>query len=104
MTDAEIAALGRQLPTDVLLGGMQLDFVADLARGAAALNPRLVLLYPPHEFFHKMMGVTSRPWSEFVAAVQRAAPKATVLALTPGDEVDLATGTLTRFDRVAKAA
>jgi L-ascorbate metabolism protein UlaG (beta-lactamase superfamily) len=104
MTDAEIGALGRQLPTDVLLGGMQLDFVADLARGAAALNPRLVLLYPPHEYFHKMMGVTSRPWSEFVEAVQRAVPNATVLALTPGDEVDLATGALTRFDRLAQAA
>jgi L-ascorbate metabolism protein UlaG (beta-lactamase superfamily) len=104
MTDTEIQALGRALPTDVLLGGMQLDFVADLARGAAAIDPRLVLLYPPHEYFHKMMGVQSRPWGEFVDAVQRAVPKATVLALTPGDEVDLHTGALTRFGRLAAAA
>lgn len=104
MTDDEIEALARALPTDVLLGGMQLDFVSDLARGAAALNPRLVLLYPPHEYFHKMMGAVSRPWSEFVEAVKRAVPKASVIALTPGDEVDLASGTLTRFARELAAA
>jgi L-ascorbate metabolism protein UlaG (beta-lactamase superfamily) len=104
MTDAEIKSLARQLPTEVLLGGMQLDFVNDLARGAVAINPRLVLLYPPHDYFHKMMGVVSRPWSEFVQAVQRAVPNAIVHALEPGDEVDLATGALSRFERMAKAA
>ncbi|MCU0951429.1 MAG: hypothetical protein MUC68_10285 [Burkholderiaceae bacterium] len=104
MTDTEIQDLGRKLPTDVLLGGMQLDFVSDLARGAAALDPRLVLLYPPHEYFHKMMGAVSRPWSEFADAVRRALPNATVHALEPGDEVDLATGTLTRFAPLKLAA
>lgn len=104
MTDEEVQDLCRTLPTEVLLGGMQLDFVSDLARGAAALNPRLVLLYPPHEYFHKMMGAVSRPWSEFADAVRRALPSATVHALEPGDQVDLASGALTRFAPVKQAA
>lgn len=94
MTDAEIQALGRRFRTDVLLAGMQLDFVADVARGAKALNPRIVILYPPHDKFHEMMGVTSRPWVEFAAAVKEALPAATVIIAEPGTAVDAATGEL----------
>lgn len=97
MTDGEIRALAAQRPTDVLLGGIQLDFTADLARGVAALRPRLVLLYPPHEKFHAMMGASSRPDEEFVAAAQSAAPQARIVVLRPGAEVDLATGAVSRF-------
>jgi hypothetical protein len=68
---------------------MQLDFMADLARGVAALRPRAVLLYPPHEKFHEMMGARSAPWIEFVKAAQGAAPAAAVLAAQPGDAFDL---------------
>ncbi|MCP5156552.1 MAG: MBL fold metallo-hydrolase [Ectothiorhodospiraceae bacterium] len=89
MTDAEIADLGRRLPTDVLLAGMQLDFVDDVARGAAALDPEVVLLYPPHDKFHAMMGATSRPWSEFAAAVRAACPRAEVVIAEPGTTVAL---------------
>ncbi len=74
-----------------------LGFTDDLARGIAALRPRLALLYPPHEKFHEMMGVTSRPDHEFVAAAKAAAPEATVLVLRPGSEVDLASGALSTF-------
>ena len=98
MTDAEIGALAAEGPTDVLLGGMQLNFVADVARGVAALKPKLVLLYPPHEKFHEMMGMTSRPWSEFVAAAERAAPQARVVPLAPGTRVSLADGSVSRFE------
>ncbi len=44
MTDREITEIGNRYRTDVLLAGMQLDFVADVARGAAALNPKIVVL------------------------------------------------------------
>ena len=97
MTDTEIRALAEQCRTDVLLGGIQLGFTDDLARGIAALRPRLALLYPPHEKFHEMMGVTSRPDHEVVAAAKAAAPEATVLVLRPGSEVDLASGALSTF-------
>lgn len=96
MTDAEIADLGSRVRTDVLLAGMQLDFTEDVARGAAALKPRLVVLYPPHDHFHRMMGATSRPWADFKAAVERRLPDALVIVAEPGTIVDAVTGE-TRF-------
>ncbi|MCP1673823.1 L-ascorbate metabolism protein UlaG (beta-lactamase superfamily) [Natronocella acetinitrilica] len=92
MTDKEITALGQRFKTDVLLAGMQLDFVDDVARGAAALDPKIVLLYPPHEKFHDMMGAKSRPWSEFAAAVKACLPEATVIIAEPGTAIDAVTG------------
>lgn len=94
MTNSEIQALGKQFRTDVLLAGMQLDFAPDLARGAAALNPKVVILYPPHDKFHEMMGVSSQPWQEFVDATQKAVPSAKVVMATPGDRFDSITGQL----------
>ena len=101
MTDQEIAELGRRFRVDVLLAGMQLDFVADVRRGVAALKPKMVLLYPPHEKFHAMMGASSRPWSEFTAAAREAAPNATVVALAPGTQVGLYDGAVSQFGRHA---
>lgn len=99
MTDAEIETLAAQKRTDVLLGGMQLDFIDDVRRGAAALKPKLILLFPPHEMFHNMMGAKSRPWMEFVEAAQDAVPTAKVVAMTPGIQVDLADGAVSYFSR-----
>jgi hypothetical protein len=89
MTNAEIESLGKRFRTDVLLAGMQLDFVADVVRGVAALQPKTVVLYPPHEKFHAMMGVTSTPWSEFEAAVRTRFPEIDVHVATPGFELAL---------------
>ncbi|MEX0731783.1 MAG: hypothetical protein WED00_19090 [Aquisalimonadaceae bacterium] len=92
MTDREITELGERFHTDVLLAGMQLDFVDDVARGAAALKPKIVLLYPPHEKFHDMMGVGSRPWAEFAAAVRARLPDSLVIIARPGTAIDATTG------------
>jgi L-ascorbate metabolism protein UlaG (beta-lactamase superfamily) len=89
MTDAEIGELGRRFRVDVLLAGMQLDFTADVARGVAALKPRAVVLYPPHEKFHEMMGARSKPWAQFVKAAEEAAPGAPVVAAQPGQAFEL---------------
>jgi L-ascorbate metabolism protein UlaG (beta-lactamase superfamily) len=89
MTDAEIRDLGARFRTDVLLAGMQLHFIDDLARGAAALRPRVVMLYPPHEKFHEMMGARSAPWSEFEAAARKACPGARVIVAAPGTMLDV---------------
>lgn len=97
MTDAEIDALGQSCRTNVLLGGMQLDFTDDVYRGVKALNPDLILLYPPHDKLHAMMGASSRPWEEFAASARRAAPNAHVVLLEPGIEVDIASGAVSRF-------
>jgi L-ascorbate metabolism protein UlaG (beta-lactamase superfamily) len=94
MTDAEIRALGSRCRTDVLLAGMQLNFVADVARGAAALNPKTVILYPPHDKFHAMMGASSAPWEYFANAVRKRLPNAAVIIAAPGTTVDADTGAL----------
>ena len=60
MTDAEISDLGRRHRTDVLLAGMQLNFIADVVRGVGALKPKVVVLYPPHEKFHAYDGCDLR--------------------------------------------
>jgi hypothetical protein len=92
MTGAEIADLGRRHRTDVLLAGMQLDFVDDVVRGVAALQPRIVVLYPPHEYFHAVMGAVSEPWSTFAAAVRARFPKIDVHIAEPGFELTLSAG------------
>jgi L-ascorbate metabolism protein UlaG (beta-lactamase superfamily) len=94
MTDAEIGALGERFRTDVLLAGMQLHFMEDVARGAAALRPKVVLLYPPHQEFHKMMGAVSAPWTEFAAAVRKRVPSAEVILAEPGTAIDARTGSV----------
>lgn len=99
MSDREINDLGQRFRIDVLLGGMQLDFVDDVQRGIAALQPKQILLYPPHEKFHDMMGVISRPWTDFVSAAHAAAPHAKVIVLAPGTKVNLDDGSVSRFGR-----
>jgi len=89
MTDAEIADLGRRYRTDILLAGMQLNFVADVVRGVAALKPRVVVLYPPHEHFHAMMGAVSEPWPKFAAAVRERFPEIEVHTAEPGFSLEV---------------
>jgi L-ascorbate metabolism protein UlaG (beta-lactamase superfamily) len=89
MTDAEIDDLGRRFRTDVLLAGMQLFFVDDVVRGVAALKPKIVVLYPPHDKFHAMMGVTSAPWTAFADAVRARFPAVAVHIAEPGFKLAL---------------
>jgi len=92
MTDAEIAEIGARHRTDVLLAGMQLNFVDDVVRGVAALKPKVVVLYPPHEYFHAMMGATSEPWPAFADAVRTRFPSIDVHIAMPGFELALSAG------------
>ena len=89
MTDAEIAALGQRFRTDILLAGMQLNFIDDVVRGVAALKPQVVVLYPPHDKFHEMMGVKSAPWTDFAAAIRARVPDLPVHIAAPGFALQL---------------
>lgn len=89
MTDKEIGDLGTRFETDILLAGMQLDFTADVVRGVGALKPKVVILYPPHEKFHEMMGVKSAPWTEFERAIRQRYPEVVTYIAEPGFELDL---------------
>ncbi len=101
MTDAEIRALGRRFRTDILLGGMQLDFVGDVLRGVEALQPKIVVLYPPHEHFHRMMGVSSMPWEAFAQPLRERYPHLEVHVAAPRFELALETGDLARALRAS---
>ena len=79
----------RRHRTDVLLAGMQLNFIADVVRGVAALKPKVVVLYPPHEKFHAMMGAVSEPWAAFGDAVRSRFPDVAVHLAEPGFELPL---------------
>jgi L-ascorbate metabolism protein UlaG (beta-lactamase superfamily) len=92
MTDAEITDLGRRHRTDVLLAGMQLNFVADVVRGVDALKPKVVVLYPPHEKFHAMMGAVSEPWPTFAEAVRARFPTVDVHIAAPGFALEVSGG------------
>lgn len=96
MTDHEITALGARLRTDVLLAGMQLNFIDDVVRGVAALKPRIVILYPPHDKFHEMMGAVSAPWNAFAAAITARFPQIEVHVAEPGFEIELPEESLPR--------
>jgi hypothetical protein len=84
MSDAEIIDLGARFRTDILLAGMQLHFIDDVVRGVAALKPKIVVLYPPHDKFHAMMGASSAPWSEFARAITDRFPEIAVHVADPG--------------------
>lgn len=104
MTAAEISDLGKKFKTDVLLAGMQLDFVSDVVRGALALQPKIIILFPPHEKFHEMMGAKSTPWVEFQDALRAALPDCRVAIAEPGDQFDACTGDLIVSSRASLAA
>jgi hypothetical protein len=63
---------------------MQLHFVDDVVRGVAGIKPKVVILYPPHEKFHEMMGATSAPWEDFARAVKQSFPQIQVHIAAPG--------------------
>jgi L-ascorbate metabolism protein UlaG (beta-lactamase superfamily) len=89
MTPREIEDLGKKFKTDILLAGMQLNFIDDVVRGVGALKPKIVILHPPHEKFHEMMGAKSAPWTEFERAVRQQFPEVATYIAEPGFEVAL---------------
>jgi len=89
MTDTEIADLGLRHRTDVLLAGIQLNFIDDVVRGVAALKPKIAVLYPPHEHFHAMMGAKSAPWPAFGDAVRNRFPEVEVHVAEPGFRLEV---------------
>jgi hypothetical protein len=46
-----------------------------------------VILYPPHDKFHAMMGIVSQPWPAFAAALSTRFPELAVHIAEPGFEL-----------------
>src|ERR1019366_794392 len=92
MTDKEIEGVAVKGRPNVLLAGMQLDFMSDLARGVKVLRPDITILFPPHHKLYGMMGVSSHPWNEFSEAARTAHPDGKVIVAEPGTTVSLPDG------------
>lgn len=75
--------IARRFKADTLLAGMQLDFEKQLSEGVAALSPKKVVLFHPHEALFENIGLTSSPPQVFVEGVRRALPEAEVIVAKP---------------------
>ena len=75
MTDAEIADLGRRHRTDILLAGMQLNFIADVVRGVAALRAQSRGALSAARALPRHDGRVSEPWPKFASRTSRAFPR-----------------------------
>lgn len=80
----EVRALGERFKTDVLLAGMQLKFEEYVAEGAAAFNPKTVILFHPHKEFFRQLGAQSSSPEKFAKNVKRRLPSANVVTIEPG--------------------
>ena len=82
-----VRELGRSFKTDVLLAGMQLNFEKQLSEGVAALSPKKVVLFHPHEAMFEKIGLKSSPPQVFVQGVRHALPGAEVIVPKPQSSI-----------------
>ncbi|MDI9499138.1 MAG: MBL fold metallo-hydrolase [Bacillota bacterium] len=90
LSDGQLAALvGLGYGADVLLAGAQLSFTAACARVVAALRPRQLLLYHPHQVLFERLGLASAPPGDFLTAAREAWPEIEAGYLEPGDSFEI---------------
>jgi hypothetical protein len=78
-----IRQLARRLTTDVMIAGAQLNFEEHVAKGVAAMSPRTVVLFHPHEIFFERLGLKSSSAETFASAVRRVLPQTEVIVAKP---------------------
>jgi beta-lactamase family protein len=78
-----VTELADRFKTDILLAGMQLDFEDHLSRGAAALSPKSVVLFHPHQVLFERLGLKSSPPETFVEKLKQALPDVNACIATP---------------------
>ncbi|HEC62635.1 MAG TPA: MBL fold metallo-hydrolase [bacterium] len=85
----ETRELGRRFRPEIVLAGMQLDFEKELSEGVAALSPKTVVLFPPHEAIFEKVGLKSSPPQKFVEEVKRKSPEADIIVAKPQCSFDI---------------
>jgi hypothetical protein len=83
MKIGEIRNLGQRFKTDVLLAGMQLDFEEYAAQGTAALSPKTLILFSPHEALFDKIGLKSSPAQTFVDKISEVLPEVKIIIAKP---------------------
>lgn len=79
----EVRELGQRFKTDILIAGMQLNFEEQVSEGVAALSPKTVILFHPHEVLFERLGLKSSPPQTFVDNIRRTLPEAEVIIAKP---------------------
>ncbi len=79
-----VRKMADKLPSDVVIAGAQLNFEQYVAKGVAAMSPRKVVLFHPHEAFFSRLGLRSSPPESFASAVRQVLPpQAEVIVAKP---------------------
>jgi len=79
----DVVDLGKRFQTDILLAGYQLNFEEYVAKGAAALAPKTVILYHPHEYLFKQLGIQTSSPEVFSKAIKKYLPDVKTIIAQP---------------------
>lgn len=80
----EVKEVAEHYKPDILIAGAQMNFEKYVATGAKIFNPKVVVLFHPHEALFKQINVSSSTPEEFITAVQSELPDSTVFYVKPG--------------------
>lgn len=92
MPGHEVRALGEKYKPDVVLGGYQLRYEAEVARCVKDSGAPACLLYHPHGKLFDLMKLYSTPVEDVCKLVRQVAPEITIYAPEPRETVAVATG------------
>ena len=79
----EVSKLGRRFKPDILIAGVQLNFEEKVARGVAAISPKSVMLFQPHEALFEKLGLKSSPVETFVEKISELSPEVKIIVAKP---------------------
>lgn len=79
----EMEQLGEKFRPSVLIGGMQLHYENDVARGVKSIAPKTFIMYHPHEKLFGSMHLESSPPETFVERIKEVAPEVNILLPEP---------------------
>ena len=74
----------KNFDTDILLASASLNWEEYVARGAAIISPKTVILFPPHDVPDRQLKLPTSPAEIFIEKVKEAVPNAEVIYATPG--------------------
>jgi len=92
ITDGKmLREVGRSYPGHILVCAADMDFTVEVAEAVKILQPREVLLYPPHTAIYRRMRINTEPLENFAAEIRNRNPDTSVTILSPDDRYDLST-------------
>lgn len=74
---------------DIVVCAGELTFAEDVAEAIEILEPRVVLLYAPHDDIWRRFHIRSWPLSRFTAEIKKVRPETVVVEMTPDTRYDV---------------